>query len=98
MDFPLYFPIQSSLNADSSSAGVFEGARVDRIEGGARKLEKYARSFSVREFRFGDTAAEAHRWCSKLEDALHAGAWARTFRRAMAESMTDPSREGKRGG
>ena len=61
VDFPLYFPIQSSLNAVSSSAGVFDGERVDKIEEGARKLEKCVRSSSVTEFRFDDTAVEAHR-------------------------------------
>ena len=89
MDFPLYFPIQSSLNGVSSSAGVFDGERVDRMEEGARKLEKCARSCSVTEFRFDDTTVEAHLWCGRLADGLHAGARTRTLRRAMAESMTD---------
>lgn len=60
MDFPLYLPIQSSLNAVSSSAGVFDGERVDKMEDGAMKLEKCARSFSVTEFKFGDAVVEAH--------------------------------------
>jgi len=60
VDFPLYFPIQSSLNAISSSAGVFDGERVDSMEDGARKLEKCARSSSVTEFKFGDVVVEAH--------------------------------------
>jgi hypothetical protein len=48
------------LNAVSSSAGVFDGERVDKMDEGARKLEKCARSSSVAEFRFCDTAVEAH--------------------------------------
>ena len=89
MDFPLYFPIQSLLNAVSSSEGVFDGERVDKMEDGARKLEKCARSSFVTEFKFDETAVEAHLWHSGLEGDLHAGARTRTLRRAMAESMID---------
>lgn len=87
VEFPLYFPIQSSLNTVSSSAGVFEGESVDRIEEGARKLEKCARSSWVTEFRFGGTVVEAHLWCNKLEGALHADAWTKTRRRVTAMNM-----------
>jgi hypothetical protein len=41
VDFYLYFPIQSSLNTVSSSAGAFEGESVDKMEEGVRKLEKW---------------------------------------------------------
>ena len=60
VEFPLYFPIQSSLNAVSSSAAVFDGERVDRMEDGAMNLEKCARSSAVTEFKFGDTLVEVH--------------------------------------
>jgi len=89
VDFPLYFPIQSSLNGFSSSAGVFDGEKVDRMEEGARKLEKCVKSSSVTEFRFDDTVVEAHLWYSEPECVLHAGARAKTPRRATAESMID---------
>ena len=89
MDVPLYFPIQSLLNAASSSGRVFDGERVDKMEDGARKLEKCARSSFVTEFRFDDRAVEAHLWRSELEGVLHTGARTRTFRRATAESMID---------
>lgn len=89
VDFPLYFPIQSSLNAASSSAGVFDGERVDRMEDGGMKLEKCARSSSVIEFKFGDTVVEVHLLRSKLEDGLQACERARTRCRATTESMAD---------
>jgi len=92
VDAPLYFPIQSLLNAVSSSGRVFDGERVDRMEDGERKLEKCARSSFVTEFRFDDAAVEAHLWRSELEGVLHAGARTRTLRRATAESMTDLER------
>ena len=95
VDFPLYFPIQSSLNGVSSSAGVFEGESVDKMEEWARKLEKCARSCSVTEFRFDEMVVEAHLWCKKLEDVLHAGGRTRTLCRATAENMAD-SGPGKR--
>jgi len=95
VDFPLNFPIQSLLNADSSSGGVFDGERVDKMEDGARKLEKCARSSFVTEFRFDDRAVDAHLWCDGLEGVLHAGARARTLRRATAESMTDLERDAR---
>jgi len=60
VDLPLYFPIQSSLNVVNSSAGVFDGERVDKMEDGTRKPEKCARSSSVTEFKFDDVVVEAH--------------------------------------
>ena len=89
VDFPLYFPIQSSLNAVSSSAEAFDGESVDKMEEGARKLEKCAKSSLVTEFRFDDTVVEAHLWCNKLDGDLHAGDRTRILRRATTESMTD---------
>ena len=89
VDFPLYFPIQPSLNTASSSTGVFEGERADKMEEGARKLEKCARSSSVTEFRFDDTAVEANLWCNKVEGVLHADARMGTLRRATAKNMTE---------
>ena len=94
-DFPLNFPIQSLLKAESSSGGVFDGERVDKMEDGARKLEKCARSSSVTEFRFDDTAVVAHLWSDGLEGVLHAGARTRTLRRATAESMIDSEGDGR---
>ena len=87
VDFPLYFPIQSSLNTVNSSAGVFEGESVDKMEEGARKLEKCARSSSVTEFRFDGTVVEAHLWCGRLEGVLHADARTRILRRATAKNI-----------
>jgi hypothetical protein len=86
VDFHLYFPIQSSLNTLSSSAGAFEGESADKMEEGARKLEKCARSSSVTEFRFDDTVAEAPLCCSKLGGVFHAGALTRCLRRATASA------------
>lgn len=93
VDFPLYFPIQSSLNTVSSSAGVFDGERVDRIEDGARKLEKCARSSTVTEFRFDATVVEAHLCCRRPEDTLQADAWVKSLRRAMVENIANPGQE-----
>jgi hypothetical protein len=90
VDFYLYFPIQSSLNTVSSSAGVFEGESVDKMEEGARKLEKCARSSSVTEFRFDDTVAEVHLCCNKLGGALHAGALTRCLLQATAKNIAGP--------
>ena len=89
VDFPLYFPIQSSLNTISSSAGVFEGESVDNMKEGARKLEKCAMSSSVTEFRFDDTAVEANLWCNQPEDVLNADARTENLRRATARNMTE---------
>jgi hypothetical protein len=74
----LVLPHQSSSNGVSSSAGVFDGERVDKMEERARKLEKHARPSSVTEFRWCYyTVVETHgppvvqktrrclpRWCS----------------------------------
>jgi hypothetical protein len=90
VDFPLYPPIQSSLNAVSSSAGVFEGGSMDKLEEGDRKLEKCARSSSVTEFRFDYTVAEAHLCCNKLGGALHAGDLTRSLPRATAKNIAGP--------
>ena len=67
---------------------MFEGESVDKMEEGARKLEKCARSSSLTEFRFDDEVVDDHLWLDKLEDALHADALTRTFRRATARNMT----------